>query len=140
MPTTAPTTDNGRTIVGMYESFARGDVPAVMAKLHPDVEWIETEADEVRINGSFRGPQEVLENVFAAVPKDFQSFELRPELFIEAGDDVVVTGRCVATTLDGSVLDAPYAHVFSFRDGLVARNDNFHDSGVWMQVLETTGA
>jgi hypothetical protein len=30
--------------------------------------------------------------------------------------------------------------VFSFRDGLVVRNDNFHDSGVWMQVLETTGA
>src|SRR5690349_22658244 len=35
---------------------------------------------------------------------------------IESGDDVVVTGRCVARARSGADLDAPYAHVFSFRD------------------------
>jgi uncharacterized protein len=135
MASTSPTTDNGRTIAGMYEAFGRGDVPAVLTQLAPDLEWIETEAANVPTHGTFSSPQEVLENVFAKVPEYFEQFELHPELWIEAGDDVVVTGRVVARTLDGRKLDAPYAHVFSFRDGKVSRNDNFHDTALWVTAL-----
>jgi ketosteroid isomerase-like protein len=73
MASTSPTTDNGRTIAGMYQAFGRGDV--------------------------------------------------------------VVTGRVVAHTRTGRKLDAPYAHVFSFRDGKVSRNDNFHDTALWATAL-----
>jgi ketosteroid isomerase-like protein len=48
----------------------------------------------------------------------------------EAGDEVVVTDRVVARTHSGRKLDAPYAHVFSCRDGKVSRNDNFHDTAL----------
>jgi len=64
-----------------------------------------------------------------------EQFELHPELWVEAGDDVVVTGRVVARTRTGRKLDAPYAHVFSFRDGKVCRNDNFHDTALWVAAL-----
>jgi ketosteroid isomerase-like protein len=77
----------------------------------------------------------VLENVFAKVPESFERFDLRPELWVEVGDDVVVTGRLVARTRSGRDLDAPYAHVFSFRDGKVSRNDNFHDTALWAAAL-----
>ena len=135
MASTSPTTDNGRTIAGMYEAFGRGDVPQVLAQLAPDLEWIETEAADVPTHGTFTSPQEVLENVFAKVPQYFEQFELRPELWIETGDDVVVTGRVVARTHDDRKLDAPYAHVFSFRDGKVSRNGNFHDTALWVTAL-----
>ena len=85
MASTSPTTDNGRTVAGMYEAFGRGDVLHVLAQMAPDVEWIETEA--------------------------------------------------VARTRTGRKLDAPYAHVFSFRDGKVCRNDNFHDTALWVAAL-----
>jgi ketosteroid isomerase-like protein len=48
---------------------------------------------------------------------------------------VVVTGRVIARTHAGRDLDAPYAHVFSFRDGQVIRNDNFHDTALWVTAL-----
>jgi ketosteroid isomerase-like protein len=48
---------------------------------------------------------------------------------------VVVTGRVHARTRSGTELDAPYAHVFSFRDGRVSRNDNFHDAAMWANAL-----
>jgi len=135
MASTNPTTNNGRTVAGMYEAFGRGDIPHVLAQMAPDVEWIETEAGNIPAHGTSAGPQEVLENVFAKVPEHFEQFELRPELWIEAGDDVVVTGRVVARTHAGRKLDAPYAHVFSFRDGKVSRNDNFHDTALWAAAL-----
>lgn len=135
MPASSPTTDNGRVIAGMYEAFGRGDVGYVVAQLAPDVEWIETDAEAIPTHGRFAGPQEVLENVFAKVPEHFERFELLPELWVETGDDVVVTGRVVARTHSGRDLDAPYAHVFSFRGGKVSRNDNFHDTALWAAAL-----
>jgi uncharacterized protein len=135
VPSSSPMTENGRTIAGMYDAFGRGDVGHVLAQMAPDVEWIETEAQEIPTHGRFTSPQEVLENVFAKVPEHFERFELLPELWVEAGDDVVVTGRVAARSRSGHDLDAPYAHVFSFRDGKVARNDNFHDTALWAAAL-----
>ena len=135
MTSTSPTTDNGRTVASMYEAFGRGDAAYVLAQMAPDVERIETEAPNIPTHGRFASPQEVLQNVFAKVPEYFKQFELHPELWIEAGDDVVVTGRVVARTRTGRELDAPYAHVFSFRDGNVSRNDNFHDTALWAAAL-----
>jgi hypothetical protein len=135
VPASAPATENGRTIAAMYEAFACGDIPSVLEQMAPRVEWIETEAENIPTHGRFSTPQEVLENVFARVPEHFERFELRPELWIEAGDDVVVTGRVVAKTKHGRELDAPYAHVFSFSDGKVSRNDNFHDTALWATAL-----
>jgi ketosteroid isomerase-like protein len=135
MPTTEPTTENGRTIAGMYEAFGRGDVPFVLEQMTNELEWIETEAEGIPTRGRFSTSQEVLENVFAKIPETFERFELHPELWIEAGDDVVVTGRVAARVRSGRDLDAPYAHVFSFRDGKVARNDNFHDTALWVAAL-----
>jgi ketosteroid isomerase-like protein len=135
MPTYEPATENGRTVAAMYEAFGRGDVPFVLAQLSDKIEWIETEADVIPTHGTYVSPQEVLENVFAAVPQYFERFELRPERWVECADDVVVTGRVVARTLTGRNLDAPYAHVFSFEDGKVVRNDNFHDTALWAAAL-----
>jgi len=106
MASTSPTTDNGRTIAGMYEAFGRGDVPHILAQMAPDVEWIETEAESIPTHGTFASPQEVLESVFAKVPEYFEQFELHPELWLEAGDDVIVTGRVVTRTRTGRKLDA----------------------------------
>jgi uncharacterized protein len=94
MPTTSPTTDNGRTVAAMYEAFGRGDVPFVLERIAPEVEWIETEAHSIPINGRSSTPPEVLQNVFAKVPEHFETFELCPELWIEKDEDVVVTGPC----------------------------------------------
>ena len=133
MTSSTPSSDNGRTVAAMYEAFGRGDMGYVLERMAPDVDWIETEAESIPTRGRFSSPQEVLQGVFAKVP---EYFELRPELWIEAGEDVVVTGRVLARTRTGRELDAPYAHVFSFTaDGRVSRNDNFHDTALWATAL-----
>ena len=136
MPSPEPTTANGRTIAEMYRAFARGDVDYVMDQLHPDMDWIETESERVPIHGHSASPGDVLENVFAQVPEHFASFELQPQLWVESGDDVVVTGRLRARTHAGRDLDAPYAHVFSLRDGKVCRNENHHDTALWLAAFD----
>jgi ketosteroid isomerase-like protein len=135
MATTEPTTDNGRLIKSAYEAFARGDVPYVLELIAGDVEWIETDAVAIPITGTSRSRQAVLENVFMKVSEHFETFELRPELWIESGDDVVATGRLVARLKNGNELDAPYAHVFTVKGGKITRNDNHNDTARWLEVL-----
>jgi uncharacterized protein len=136
MGNTSPTTDNGRTVASMYEAFGRGDVQHVLDQMTEEQVWIETEAENLPTHGRFSTRQEVLENVFAKVPEHFERFELVPERWIEAGDEVVVTGRVKARTRGGRELDAPFAHVFAFTDGKVSGNDNFHDTALWVAALE----
>ena len=33
--------ENVALVRGVYESFGRGDIPAVVAALDPDIEWVE---------------------------------------------------------------------------------------------------
>ena len=106
-----------------------------LARVAPDVEWIETEAENIPAHGTFTSPQGVLEGVFAKIPEHFESFELHPELWIEHGDDVAVTGRIRARTHSGHDLNAPYAHVFTVKGGKVSRTDNSHDTALWQAAL-----
>jgi ketosteroid isomerase-like protein len=42
----------------------------------------------------------------------------------------------VPATENGRTIAAPYAHVFSFAEGKVVRNDNFDDTALWAAALE----
>jgi uncharacterized protein len=135
MATSEPTTDNGRLINSAYEAFARGDVPYVVSLLAEDVEWIETDAAEIPFTGTSHSPQQVVDSVFMKMPEYFETFELRPESWIESGEDVVATGRVVARLKNGQELDAPFAHVFTVKDGKVTRNEVHNDTARWLEVL-----
>src|SRR3954454_7395939 len=130
MANTSPQTDNGRLIASIDDAFGRGDIPFVLDQFAPEIEWIETESPEVPTHGTSRTPQEVLDNVFMKLPESFGSFDVQPDRWIETADDVVVSGRIVARTTGGKDLNAPFAHVFTVRDGRVTRNDLFNDTAL----------
>ena len=53
---------NKDIIRGLYESFASGDVAAVVAAFADNISW--TDADGFPLAGTYIGPQAVVENVF----------------------------------------------------------------------------
>jgi len=96
-----------------YEAFGRGDIPAVLAMLSPDITWYSP--DTVATGGTFTGHQEVL-GFFATLPETFQALEVRPDRFVEQGDTVVVLGRQVGRG-QAADFDVPFAHAWTLRDG-----------------------
>ena len=119
----------------VYENFATGNIPAVLAVLAPDVEWVESPQDFLPHRGTHRSPDEVAAKVFGMVVEHFDEFAVVPEAFHDAGDVVVVEGRAVGKTKAGGVLDAPAAWVWTVRDGLVRANHNYHDTDAWRLAL-----
>lgn len=131
-------TDPVAVVRATYEAFGRGDIPAALAMMAPDVEWVESEAEGVPIRGTYIGPQQVAENVFSNVPRDWQEFILDPEDFFADRDTVIVRGRlrAVAKTT-GKSMDAPFVHVFTVAGGKIQRLTNHHDTAIWVQTLGT---
>ena len=127
--------ENVAVVRSIYDNFAKGDIPSVLAALHPDVEWVEAGQDYLPHHGTHRGPAAVAEKVFGMVMAHFDEFAVVPEAFHDAGDVVTVEGRAVGKTKSGRVLDAPAAWVWTVRGGKCVRNMNYHDTDAFREAL-----
>ena len=115
-----------------YDAFNRGDIPAVLAAFDQDIEWHEPGGGQA-MRGTFRGAQSVANDVFATVPATFETFQVTPDQFIDAGEHVVVVGRFRGRSKAGRDLDAPFAHVWTMRNGKAVRHYNHPEAAAWAQ-------
>jgi ketosteroid isomerase-like protein len=115
-------------VQGFYNAVAAGDVPGVLAVLHTDLEWTEAEGFPY-YSGTWRSPDEVLEKLLVPIANDWDDFAAKPDEFIETGERVislgVYSGRSKAT---GKAMRAPFAHVWTVRDGKVAGFEMYTDT------------
>lgn len=119
-------------IGNVYDAFGRGDIGAVL-EIIADAEWIE--AAGMPYGGSYRGGQAVLENVFAPLAGDVRNFVVRPdELLAVEGNRVLAIGTYRGEGADGP-LSVRFAHLWTVRDGKVARFEQFADSHTFRQAV-----
>jgi hypothetical protein len=128
-------TDNVATLRAVYEAFAAGDIPKVLAPLAPDAEWILAAGGPYA--GTFRGPQAVAEGVFARIGADWPGFVVEPEEFIGAGDAVAVLATYRGTYRPtGRSMQARVVHVWHFRAGRAVRFEQVADTAMLNSALD----
>ena len=118
-----------------YEAFARHDMDAVVADMHPDIEW--QQAQGLPHGGVYRGLDEVRRAVFDPLDEEWwDEFSADPDEFLEAGDEVVVLGRYRGRAKGTrKQLDVPFVHIWTFRDGKARRFRQFLDTAGWIAAL-----
>ena len=116
---------NVDVVNGAYESFAVGDVPAVIAALDENVVW--DSPSPLPQRGSFRGPDGV-GSFFQAVGSSWEGLKLDIQDMLDAGDDVIAIGRGAGTlSAGGASAGYGFAHVFTLRDGKIVRFREYAD-------------
>lgn len=126
---------NGEIIGGVYDAFAKGDVPGVLGAMDANIEW--TEAEGFIYGGTFTGPNAVLENVFMKFATEWEGFAAVPNQVIDGGDGSVValgtySGKYLAT---GKSMKVPFAHAWTLRDGKVVKFQQYTDTLVMAKTL-----
>lgn len=118
-----------------YVSFERGDLDAVLADMHPEIEW--HQAQGLPHGGFYKGVEEVRRNIFEPLDAEWwEEFTATPEEFLDAGDQVVALGRYRGVAkVTGKVLDVPFVHVWTVRDGKAVRFRQFLDTAGWVEAL-----
>ena len=121
---------NEAIINGLYQSFGKGDVPAVLALMDPKVVWNEAESNTLAVGNPYVGPEAVVNGVFARIGELYQSFTLK-DIKIHGMDDnqVLATLYYVITSKKGEVYNVQAAHHWSLNeDGKIVKFQQYADT------------
>jgi len=112
----------------IYEAFGRGDVPALLAMMSDDVEWIHRGEIGVPYMGRFVGKEAVAKWFGLVAEADgIQAFE--PREFLAGPDHVTVLGWERTKALpQGKVFETDWVHVFTVRGGKITRFIGTYDT------------
>jgi uncharacterized protein len=125
---------NSEIVRSLYEAFARGDIPAVMQMLSPEIRW--TEAEGFPHGGVYTGADAVLQNVIVNLGSEWQTFAVSPEAYVADGDTVVSLGTYTGVyKATGKGFSAPFAHVWTLRNSKVVRFHQHTDTALVQQAL-----
>ncbi|MBX7061199.1 MAG: nuclear transport factor 2 family protein [Pyrinomonadaceae bacterium] len=121
---------NGEIIRGLYDAFAQGNVPAVLAAFDDDISW--TEAEGFMYGGTYIGANAVLENVFMKLGTEWEGFAAVPNKIVDGGDGNVISigtysGKFLAT---GRSVSVPFAHSWELSEGKVKKFMQYTDTAV----------
>jgi ketosteroid isomerase-like protein len=118
-----------------YQNFAKGNIPAVLEVFEPDIEW--TEAEGFPYGGTYKGPNDVMENVFMKLGTEWDGFSVAPDEFIDAGDKIVVLGKYSGTYKEtGRSFEADFAHVWTLKDGKATKFVQYTDTALVQKALQ----
>ena len=108
-----------------YDKLSTGDAPGALGLLAPDIEWITMW--HYKVEG--RGPDKVAEGLFKPLRAEWSSFSFASTEFITEGDTVVSLGDFAGVHGEtGKTSNARYAHVWTVRDGKIARFRQYIDT------------
>lgn len=118
---TAPASTNKEIIAGAYASFATGDVPSVLAVMHPEIEWTEAEGWPL-YSGTLVGPQAIVDGVFMRLGEIGENFSVHADQLVAEGDTVVALGTYSWNrTGSGEPAEVKMAHVWTLANGKITR-------------------
>jgi ketosteroid isomerase-like protein len=129
--------ENVDIIQGIYDAFARGDIPAVLGALAADVEWREAEGFLYADQNPYIGPGAVLAGVFARLGGEWDQFQARPDSILDAGEAVIGQGYYSGVyKATGRTVRAQFAHVFTLRGGRVVKFQQYTDTKQFSEVAD----
>lgn len=128
---------NVEIVKALYEAFARGDVPSVLAAMDPKIEWYEAEGNPYMPGGKpWVGPDAILNNLFMRIATDWDRFAVHPAAYHDAGDIVVVEARYSGTyKATGKRLNPQVCHVWTVRHGKLAKFQQYVDTAHLQDVM-----
>jgi uncharacterized protein len=120
---------NTDPVRALYAAFAKGDMPAALATMAPDIVWNEAENYPYADRNPYNGPEAVLHGVFARIGGDWENFAATPDEFIDGGDTIVSLGHYSGTfKATGKPMRAQFAHVCRVKNGKITSFQQYADT------------
>lgn len=120
--------ENKQLVMQGYQKFQNKDIQGLLGLLADDIEWVGVETEEIPFSGTYRGRDEVGQ-YFSQLDETQEALQFEPREFIAEDDKVVVSGDSRWTVkATGQTYDNPWVHIFTIRNGQVARFQQYNDT------------
>jgi ketosteroid isomerase-like protein len=130
--------ENVEKLNAFYEMVNRREFDDAVQYLHPEIEICPALGGQLDVRRRYRGHPEAMQ-LMETISEGVEGIETRvePEEAVEVGDDRVLrVEHWRPRGLQGIETEIELAHVYTFRDGLIARIDGFTDKA---EALEAAG-
>jgi uncharacterized protein len=129
--------ENLHIIRSLYEAFARGDVPAVLNALDPQVEWRLADSWIYADRNPLIGPQAIVDGTFTRLATEWEGFSVIPEVLFDAGDHVVALGIYTGTYKSTrKKVRAQFAHIWTLERGKVQKFQQYTDTKQFAEIVK----
>jgi uncharacterized protein len=129
---------NAQLVTTVFEEVANGNGAPFWEACHDDVVW--RTIGEGSWSGEFTGKQTIIEEIFRPLNRALVERATIPTRVIDGGDIVVVQARGKNLTRDGKRYDNDYVFVIHFREGKIARYEEYCDTDLIARVLPDRNA
>jgi uncharacterized protein len=129
--------ENLNVVRDAYSAYRDRDFDALRKGLAEDVKWFAIGPPEMIPTAGVRSGRDQVEEYFATLEGAEEVDSLEPREFIAEGNKVVAIGdlqRRVRST--GSVINSPWIHVFTLREGKIAEFRSFYDTAAAIAAME----
>lgn len=131
--------ENRQLAIRGYEMFKNGDIPGILDQSTDDIQWISNDIKQIPFAGTFQGKQGVAE-FFTKLSEASEVLLFEPQEFIAERDKVVVLGTGKwKVRKTGVTYDDTWVHVFTMRDGKIARFRIYGNSAAILAAFTTAG-
>lgn len=128
-------TTNLALIQSVYEAFAKGDIPAILAMMDPAIEWISGGSrDDFPTLGERHGVEGAA-SFFRDVAQhgEFTSFE--PREILPSGEKVMVLGHYgITAKATGKHFESDWVHAFTIKGGKCVKFQEFTDTAAFYKA------
>ncbi len=129
---------NAQLVSAIFEEVAKGNGAPFWEACHDDVVW--RTIGEGSWSGDFVGKQTIVDEIFRPLNRVLVERATIATRVIDGGEVVVVQARGQNLTRDGKRYDNEYAFVIHFRDGKIARYEEYCDTDLIARVLPDRNA
>ena len=127
---------NVKLVESLYEAFAQGDIPAILAAMDGGIVWDIPQAPDYPLGGIHRGPQGIASEFFSIIPMYYEEFAAIPQHLVDDGDQVIVLAEYRGKgKASGTSFQVPAVHVYGFRDGRWVLFQEYTDTGTIAAAL-----
>ena len=125
-------------VKGIYDNFAKGDIPAFLAVLDPKVEWNEAENFIYADGSPYIGPDAFTKGVLERLGADWEYWKISELQLTDMSNNMVLaTGRYQAKHKNtGKEINAQVAHVWTLKNGKVVIFQQYTDTKQVAEAVE----
>lgn len=128
-----PLSPNAQAVSHIFAEVAKGNGAPFWEACHDDVVW--RTIGHGSWSGEFAGKQTIIDEIFRPLNRALVERATLPTRVIDGGDVVVVQARGRNLTREGQRYDNDYVFVIHFRDGKIARYEEYCDTELIARVL-----
>ena len=129
---------NAQLVSTIFDELAKGNGTPFWEACHADVVW--RTIGEGSWSGEFAGKQTIIDEIFRPLNRVLVERATIPTRLIDGGEVVVLQAMGKNLTRDGQRYDNDYVFVIHFRDGKIARYEEYCDTDLIARVLPDRNA